>query len=206
MSYKNQQVVVSDANRLFFTKAGAYQMDEAGEIEQKVAKLCLLSHFVELVAEDYSCSGEQRVILGTEIEQLANRLYSEYERFIVNGVNIFDHISYFDPKQLAIYQQRPIVGKRMNRGIGEQCDVPQGWFYNFPGAMSKTFEIGHVIIDKEGETYRIGIYDNDPEVEESIGWHEITTVADMCELYDLYPDIADKLIDAIRFIRENEKI
>ena len=203
---KNQHVNVSDVNRLYFTKAGVYQMDQAGEIEQTVAKLYLLSYFVELVAEDYSCSGEQRVVLGTEIEKLANRLYSEYERFIVNGVNIFDYVSFFDPRQLEVYQQRPIVGKRMNAGLGEQCDVPSGWFYNFPNIMSKTFEIGHVMIDKEGETYRIGIYDNDPEVEEPIGWHEITTVADMCELYELYPAFAGEFIDAIRFIRQNEKI
>lgn len=206
MSHKNQHVVVSDANRLFFTHGGAYQMDQAGEIEQTIAKLHLLSYFVELVAEDYSCSGEQRVVFGTEIEKLAHKLYSEYERFIANGVNIFDYVSFFDPKQLEIYQQRPIVGKRMNAAIGEQCGVPAGWFYDFPSVMSKTFEIGHIAIDREDGIYRIGICDNDPEAGESSHWHEIATIDDLCELYKLYPDIADELVDAIRFIRNNEKI
>lgn len=198
---------VTDTGRIYCQPGGVYQMDEAGPDEQLVAKFHLLEHFAALAAEDLMQNGQIKTVFGTEIQKLAERLYSEYEKFVTHGVDIFALHEYYRPEVLEKYHHRPICGKHLNAGPNEQLGAPAGWFYDFPGWMTKYTELGKVVIDQEGQTYRVGIYEpDDDDHSNPIHWLELITIDDCTIVYDKLPELAPEIMDAIMFMKRHCQI
>ena len=186
---------------------GTYNLNEDNHTEERVVKLHILSHFVDLMSESYCDSSENNILLGEEVDRLADKLYGYFDKFIRNGVNIFEYYQYYNAAELAKYHNRPIVGRKMNLAEGEQEGVPKGWAYDFPDIMSKYFPDFKVVIDKDGEIYRVGFYEHDDDdSSRPIFWYEIITIGDIDDVYVRHPEIAPEIVDAIRAIRNLEKI
>lgn len=140
---------------------GTYDLNENNDIESRVVRLHLLSHFCDLAIEELYNNGETRLLKGGRIEQLADDLFEDFVPFIKEGVNIFEYADYFMREQLLKYAARPVVGCHMNAGETEKTEgLPEGWWYDFPGHAHKYFDFGHVVID-EDECIRVMCYCND---------------------------------------------
>lgn len=185
---------------------GTYNLNEDNHTEERVVKLHILGHFIDLMTESYCDSAENNILLGEEVDRLADKLYGYFDKFIRNGVNIFEYYQYYNAAELAKYHNRPIVGRKMNLAEGEQHGVPKGWAYDFPGQMSKYFPIGKVVIDFEDPTYRVGIYDQDDEDGQPFDWLELITIGDIDDIYSKYPELGPEVVDAIRAMRNLCKI
>ena len=210
MSELNKQVSntveIYAENRVSFEPGGAYSSDGT-EVEKQIIEIRLLGHFCSLIEASLADIAESNVLMTEEITRTAHQLYTYYEKFIINGVNVFEYMDYYLPSQLAVYHNRPLCGGKMNAAEGEMpTGCPKGWFYDWPGQMSKAFPIGYVVIDKDGPTYRVGVTEHFKLGDNMIYWFELTTIDDCTQLYDKVPDMANEIIDAIMFMKRNEQL
>jgi len=164
---------------------GWYNLNESNYVEAAVVRLHMLSQFCDMMAEAYAYSGENNVLMGHEVEVVAERLFEEYRPFIEAGCDIFSHSEFYDRKTLDKYKSRPIVNGHMNAGPNDTQDgLPDGWWYEFPGQAQKMFDFGFVVID-EDECVRIGIYEHGTD-EQPIDMIYINQRGDYRELYKRY--------------------
>jgi len=186
---------------------GTYNLNELNQVETAVVKLHLLSHFCELMAESWSHSGENNLFYGTAVEELADTVFDQYKKFIEAGLDIFSYDEYYMRKAMLKYDARPIVCGQFNAGPDEKEDgLPEGWYYDWPGHASKNFEAGRFVIDADS-CVRIGVYEhNDRDNERPIDWIEIIAVDDCAVIYKKYPAIADELIRAVVYVKEQYQI
>jgi hypothetical protein len=184
---------------------GTYNLNENNQVETAVVKLHMLAQFCDMMAEAWSYSGENNVLMGEEVEVLADKLFDEYRPFIEAGFNIFGLDEFYNCKQLNKYKRRPIVNGYMNAAPGEEEEgVPAGWWYEFPGQLQKAFDFGLVVVD-EDECVRIGVYEKSTD-EQPIDWIDISQRGNYSQIHRKYPDICTELILACEYIYNQNHI
>lgn len=83
-------IKVVKPNFLDMKPGGWYNLNEDNWLENRIVKLHLLAHHVELMINDLCETSENRIKKGKETERLADELFKEYKRGIEKGLNMFD--------------------------------------------------------------------------------------------------------------------
>lgn len=83
------EVKVMAPNTLNTKPGGTYNLNECSNVERMVAKLHVFQHHISLMIASLCESSENRIRFGQETEELASKLYSIYEPFIVDGIDPF---------------------------------------------------------------------------------------------------------------------
>ena len=178
---------------------GVYNLNENNCVETAVVKLHMLSQFCDMMAEAWSYSGENNVLMGEEVETLADKLFNEYKPFIEAGCDIFNHADFYNRKTLDKYKTRPIVNGFMNSSPTEiEEGLPEGWWYEFPGQAQKMFKDGLVVIDFD-ECIRIYIYENNTD-EQPWDTTLITQRDNYSEVFRKYLGFAEEVMLASEFV------
>jgi hypothetical protein len=190
---------VMKANFLELHPGGWYDMSEDNYVELAVVKFHMLAQFCEMMAESYSCTSENQIILGDEAEALATKLYEEYKPFIEAGCDIFSHTAFYDRKTLDKYKKRPIVNGHMNMCEEETlAGLPNGWSYEWPGQAQKMFNFGLICIDYD-VCIRICIYDKLTD-EQPIETVFITQHGNYQQVFRKYVGNALEILEACEFV------
>lgn len=209
MSMTNQKteskINVLKPNYLKMTPGGLYDLNEANYCERAVVKIHLLQQLLEIASERICCNGEiDGMVLDTEITALADKAFELYAPFIQDGVDIFEYSDYTDPKTLERYLKRPRVLGQMNAGPDEGVEgIPAGWWFDFPGFANKTFDIGQMVVDMDGE-YRFWVYAPGTweDGQDPIDTVEIQDEHELDKLRDKWPALADELTQIFFFIKK----
>lgn len=179
---------------------GFYNLNEDNEIERRVVNLHLVSMFTELAANELCENGEcMQTVLGMRLEQLGDDLFDKYAPFIANGVDIFSHQDFQTKEGLAKYSKRTFVNGFMNASPEEtHKNLPEGWWYEFPGQCQKMFDFGFIAIDYD-ECVRIGLYISSEE-ENLVDVYLITKRGDYSKIFTRFHDNALELVQVCEFI------
>jgi hypothetical protein len=191
-------------NTLEIKPGGIYELSGYNETEERIAKLRLLSHFINLAEEHLAESGENNVLFGTRLENLADELFELYKPFIEADVDIFSYANYYDRAQLKRYSERPLVGGGMNASKEESTNgLPEGWWYYGVYCAHKWFSFGNVAVSYD-EFLKVNTYEGDglDRGADPVNWIHIKEQKDYAELFTSYPEDAAEIAMACRFIKE----
>ena len=203
----SSKVKVYGPNKVEMQPGGCYELGVENDTEERVVRLHLLSHFIDLVIHDICETSENRILKGSRIETLADDLFEDFRSFIEAGFDIFDIPEYYMLEKLNLYKQRPIVGTEWNAGPTETEEgLPPGWWWDHPGHAKKFFDFGMIIIDVDSYPRIVAYKDHDAwESGIFLNWIEIETEADYSKVFLAYPSVAFEIVQAAKWTLEQYK-
>ena len=177
---KKERLEITRCNELYVPGSGFYNMKNAHWLERTVAKLGLLAVVCNHTADDLSKSGENLTILGPEIEALADKLYKIYKPAVENGHDVFGLDRFWDKRNAVRYAHRPILNGYANASPEERTDgLPDGWWYNHSGFVTKMFEDQFVVVSDIDDRVCMDILDpSDAETLQCIRYGDYSKVTD----------------------------
>jgi hypothetical protein len=205
----SRRIEVNGKEKFFISGCGQYNLAEkdCSEMEADIAKVHMLEHFVQLTAAAICNNGDAgNVVGGDEILKLARIMYERYAYFYRNGLNVFEYCEYYDKFTLEKYLNRTVVAGHFNCPIDERQhdDLPEGWWYDFPGHAVKYFDItdrGTKIVVDCDTFIRIGFYyADDKDNDNPYNWIDIEVRGDYSAVFKYYPELATELMQACEFV------